>query len=49
MGPEHFWWGGGRQTFKQDSKTALDILKKRDAKRELKKEEFEQMKKGLAG
>ncbi len=42
------WWGpSGHHRESGDSETALEILKKRYAKGEITKEEFEQMKKDI--
>ena len=45
----HPWWGpGGHHREGGDSETALEILKKRYAKGEITKEEFDQMKKDIS-
>ena len=42
------WWGpGGHHNESGDSETALEILKKRYAKGEITKEEFDRMKKDI--
>jgi len=42
------WWGpGGHHNASGDSETALEILKKRYAKGEITKEEFDRMKKDI--
>lgn len=42
------WWGPrGHHRDRRDSETALEILKKRYAKGEITKEEFDQMKKNI--
>ncbi len=47
--PLFFWQRGCPfKTFKEESETPLEILKKRYAKGEISKEEFEQIKKDIA-